>query len=907
LELLKKIWPFSSFGQISLALLLICVVSGILLAVPYDVNDAYASISLMMLINPAAILFRNMHYWSANFFLVFSLIHIWDHFSAKAGIKLKSGIWLRLSIGVLIILLAMLTGFLLKADADSLQARRILNDLVGGIPFIGSLLSASLLGISDSLQVIYVHHIATFTLFIVIIIMEHHKTIWPGLKETIWVTAFVLVLSFLFVAPLHDNLNPVIKGPWYFVGLQEILHWLSTPQVSLLIVLLFILLIFLVPYGSPRNQFVTKRALLILTIIYLLLTLTGYFFRGPNWKFITPANSDYSHYIYNPFHSNGFAFTDYQETNRVNTSPEVFGRKEGCLACHQDVKGLSASHNPEALGCYSCHGGDPFTMNKNTAHKNMELIPGNLTTAERSCGTTACHPEIVSRINTGLMATLSGMISVDRYVFDEQDSPDELTTIHHLGNSAADEHLRNLCVRCHLGNQKTETGPVNESSRGGGCLACHLNYGDKSLTAYHQHKNNDQDTTYLSFHPSVDLQVTDEHCFGCHSRSGRISTNFEGWHETTLTAEETDGSSNYRIVEGYRVFRKQEADVHHTGGMECIDCHNSYELMGDGTLYPHEEQQTDIQCSDCHYSDKPNTLVLCEFDQESAIINSLRFSRADGKKYLSTAKRKRPLINTFIRNDSAFLITKNSKQTKYMKPPASVCSRGEAHNDLSCNSCHAAWAPSCIGCHNAYDDHEPGYDMLRNDFITGSWVEYVGEYQAHAPALGYRENGVVKTVIPVVPGMILTIDKHSYDHSYEDTVLFHRLYAPAVPHTTQTKGRSCTSCHNNPVALGYGQGELTYTANEQGGIWTFNPKYKNSPYDGLPEDAWTGFLQERSGKVSTRSDVRPFTLEEQKKILTIGACLTCHNESSEIMKESLFDYQKVLDSRKEQCILPFKK
>ncbi len=883
------------------------MVSGILLAIPYDVDEAYASISLIMLINPAATLFRNMHYWSANFFLVFTLIHIWDHFSRKTKLRIKPGIWLRLSIGVLIILLAMLTGFLLKADADSLQARRILNDLMDGIPYIGSLLSASLLGTSDSLQVIYVHHIATFTLFIAIIIMEHNRTIWPGLKETVWVTIFILIFSLLFNTPLHDNLNPVIKGPWYFVGLQEILHWLSVPGVSLLLILLLVVLIFLVPFGGPRNQFITKRALLILTVIYLLLTVTGYFFRGPNWKFITPANPDYSYYIHNPFQSSGFVFTDSEEVSRVQVSPEVFGRKEGCLACHDNVEGLSSSHNPQALGCYSCHGGDPFTMNKNKAHKDMELIPGNLSNASRSCGTTECHPEIIDRINTGLMATLSGMISVDRYVFDEKLSPDELTSVHHLGNSAADMHLRNLCVRCHLGNPKTETGPVDESSRGGGCLACHLNYNEHALNAFHRHEHDESDTMYLARHPSVDLQVSNEHCFGCHSRSGRISTNYEGWHETTLRPEEAGNDPGYRLVEGYRVFRKMEDDVHHRAGMDCIDCHNSYELMGDGTTYRHEEQQEDVQCSDCHAASHTNMISLSDFDQESAIITSLRFSHAGDKTYLSTAKKNHPMINTYVQSDSAFLITKNGRQTHYMKPPGKICSEGEAHSDLSCSSCHSGWAPSCIGCHNAFDNQEPGYDMLKNKNRTGSWVEYVGEYQAHAPALGYRENDMEKTVIPVVPGMILTIDKHSYDPTEEDTLLFHRLYAPSAPHTTQAAGRSCRSCHNNPVALGYGQGTLKYVVEQGTGKWAFQAKYKDNPEDGLPEDAWTGFLQERSGKFSTRTNVRPFTVEEQKKILTVGACLTCHEENSEIMMETLIDFKKVLDNRSPECIVPFTK
>mgnify|MGYP002397906514 CR=1 FL=1 len=897
--------PYSTFGQLSLALFVICLISGVVLAIPYDINDPYTSISLFVLINPAAVLFRNMHYWSANFFLVFSLIHIWDHFSKNKNIKIKPAIWFRLSLGVLVIFLAMLTGFLLKADADSMQARRILHELINGIPFIGSFLSVSLLGSTESLQLIYVHHIATFTIFIVIIILEHTKSIWPKLNETIIISAIIIFISWLFQTPLHDNIYPVIKGPWYFVGLQEILHWLTTPQVSILLVLLFILLIFIVPYGDKRNQFISKRSLLILTMIYIFLTTVGYFFRGPNWQWVWPGDSNYTYYIHNPFKISAVNFiSDKDEIEKAVSSIPVFGRKEGCIVCHDNVKGFSASHNPQALGCFSCHGGDPFTLSKHTAHKDMELIPGNLVDANKSCGTTACHPTITNRINKGLMATLSGMISVDRFVFNERDTPDDITTVHDLRITSADMHLRNLCVKCHIGNPKTETGPANESSRGGGCLACHLNYNESSLRAYNAHTAHDNDTSYLSFHPSVDLNVSNDHCFGCHSRSGRISTNYEGWHETTLTVEEVKPDTNYRIVEDHRVFRKMEADVHHNKGMDCIDCHNSYELMGDGSYYAHEEQQVNIQCSDCHFDTNSNFIKVSEMDQESAIIASLRFQNLGDRELIGTEKMNRPLINTFLQNDSAFLITKNSKITKFMKKPAAICTRGEAHDHVSCSSCHTAWAPSCIGCHNEYNETEPGYDMLTNTFKEGSWVEYIGEYQAHAPALGYRFQDSLKTTVPVVPGMVLSIDISSYTKSKHDSLIFQRLFAPAAPHTTQLKGRGCKSCHNNPVALGYGQGYLKYTLQGDSGVWTFDPKYKNSPHDGLPEDAWIGFLNERSGKISTRTDVRPFTIEEQKNILTVGACLYCHEENSQIMLESLDDFEASVKNRTASCILP---
>jgi len=332
------------------------------------------------------VLFRNIHYWSANLFLVFGLIHIWDHFSHIKKIKMKPAVWFRLSIGVLVIFLAMLTGFILKGDADSLQARRILQELIDGLPFIGSFLSVSLLGSTESLQLIYVHHIATFTIFIAIIILEHTKSIWPKLKETVIVSAIIITISWLFQTPLHDNIHPVIKGPWYFVGLQEILHWLSTPQVSILLVLLFIILIFVVPYGDKKNQFISKRSLLILTIIYLFLTSVGYFFRGPNWQLIWPGETNYSYYIHNPFKISAVNFiSNKNEIEKAVSSTPVFGRIEGCIVCHDDVKGFSASHNPQALGCYSCHSGDPFTLNKDVAHRNMELIPGNLSDASKSC------------------------------------------------------------------------------------------------------------------------------------------------------------------------------------------------------------------------------------------------------------------------------------------------------------------------------------------------------------------------------------------------------------------------------------------------------------------------------------------------------------------------------------------
>ena len=262
------------------------------------------------------------------------------------------------------------------------------------------------------------------------------------------------------------------------------------------------------------------------------------------------------------------------------------------------------------------------------------------------------------------------------------------------------------------------------------------------------------------------------------------------------------------------------------------------------------------------------------------------------------------MINAYIENDSATFLTKNTAKPMILKPPVAVCGRNEAHPDLSCSSCHSSWAPTCIGCHNTYDENELGYDMMRNVEVKGSWVEYIGEYNAKQPALGIRTDGERREVIPVIPGMVLTIDRASYTHQKGDSVIFHRLYAPVAPHTTGAKGRDCKSCHNNPVALGYGEGDLNYMVKNGKGQWLFIPRYTDDPRDGLPADAWTGFLSSRTGIVATRTNVSPFNVETQKKILTVGACLTCHDQDSKLMLRSLTNYPELLRRLSPECLLP---
>ena len=585
------------------------------------------------------------------------------------------------------------------------------------------------------------------------------------------------------------------------------------------------------------------------------------------------------------------------------------GVEESCVACHGPMSGFASAHS--AIGCTPCHLGHPEEAKADKAHRDMFSVPGNLADVNLTCGTANCHADIAHRVNHSLMASMAGVITVNRWAFGESDTLSAWAHVKELNDvSPADTHLRQLCASCHLGNQKEEAGPVGEFSRGGGCIACHLSYSPEALTAHEQFLQAGKKGK-LAVHPAINLKVSNDHCFGCHSRSGRISTSYEGWHETKLAAEDIAGKEGYRVLADQRVFEYVQPDVHHDKGLECIDCHSAKEIMGDGERYHHEEQAVKTFCGDCHFSELPPLLPLDSLDTESKKIVALRKIPFQDAKFITGRYSGDPLVNVlWTEGEGGFMISKNSGKRFSLPVPAEVCTRGEAHDGLTCSACHTGWAPQCVGCHTAYDPEIEAFDLLGHKKVKGKWEEYLGAFFAEAPTLGVVEemdvdSQTVERIKAFIPGMIMTIDKSEFPGEPAGQAdLFHRLFAPVAPHTTTTQGRTCRSCHNNPLALGYGRGALRYETMGKRGKWRFEPEYADEEEDGLPQDAWIGFLRYPDGQVTTRPNARPFRIAEQQRILTVGACLVCHEEDSKVMMEGLDDFESLLKKVSPECVLP---
>ncbi len=884
-----------SYGGLASAAFLLCLLSGVLLSLHYDPANAFVSLNGILLYNPWASFWRNLHFWSAQFMLGLMLIHFWGYLLRKHFTVLRPGIWFRLGIALPLAFFLMFTGFLLKGDADSRQASLIFRNLLNAIDPAEQWLAGSLLGPGDSLLIPYLHHVATATILLLLIVREHARKLWPGSKTFVLSLLLLAIPVLWLIPPLHNGLDPVLKGPWYFAGLQEFLHRITEPLLVWILVLVFIALVWFLRKAGPQTARLIRMALLSYALAYSILTVIALFFRGAQWQPAVPGSGENrGRYPWVQFvladHAKGLTFSD-----------SLVG-KSSCLHCHDRFRGFSPGHDPRQIGCASCHGGNIFSMDKRIAHRNMTTIPGDLATVGRSCGLTACHPEIVPRIRNSLMTTLSGLIAVNHRVFGEIPSPGSLYDIHRVGQSPAGVHLRNLCLSCHLGNPKTETGPPGESSRGGACLACHLQYdakAEKALLQYRMGKFRNEMREYD--HPAVSIRTGNSHCFGCHSRSGRIALSYGGWHE--CLEEDTAGkaTAEYRVLADGRLLEFVSADVHHTKGMQCTDCHDAMEVMGDGNFYRHKEEAVKIRCTDCHRLRPPVIVRAEDLDYETARIRRL-WGMDSLLPFIAGDISGRPLPGARISGDSMVFRVRGGKEDLPLRAPAPACVRGKVHERLSCSSCHTAWAPRCIGCHTAFNPDLPGWDHLARKETKGQWTEELAAFVHSLPTLGVEHRDGKQVIRTMVPGMIITLDQSAFPGSKEKAGGFHRLYAPLEAHTIMKKGRGCTSCHLDPVALGYGEGRLAFVKTGPGlGRWQFFPAYELSAYDRLPADAWIPFMGERNSPLATRNNIRPFTPAEQRRILAIGACLTCHDQHSPTMLASLENFLLIQKNMRPAC------
>lgn len=127
---------------------------------------------------------------------------------------------------------------------------------------------------------------------------------WPHLLvrhavAVLVVLLIVLVLSLMFNAPLREIANPAVtpnpeKAPWYFIGLQELLSHLHPLVAGVLVPGFIVIGLAALPYlDRNRSRIAQSRKVAIWTFsiffgLWILATLIGFAFRGPDWGWVWP-------------------------------------------------------------------------------------------------------------------------------------------------------------------------------------------------------------------------------------------------------------------------------------------------------------------------------------------------------------------------------------------------------------------------------------------------------------------------------------------------------------------------------------------------------------------------------------------------------------------------------------------
>src|SRR5258708_2452191 len=134
--------------------------------------------------------------------------------------------------------------------------------------------------------------------------LEDSVFVWPHLlvreffaatMVTIMITLLALVINAPLQSPADPNTTPnPAKAPWYFLGLQELLHYFQPSSAGVMVPGMTLLGLMVLPYVdlNPSRAYADRKvaitAFTMFLVFWMVITLVGSFFRGPGWTWTWP-------------------------------------------------------------------------------------------------------------------------------------------------------------------------------------------------------------------------------------------------------------------------------------------------------------------------------------------------------------------------------------------------------------------------------------------------------------------------------------------------------------------------------------------------------------------------------------------------------------------------------------------
>ena len=256
-----------TWGGGTLISLYLSILSGIVVALQYNTAEPFYSTTTIELVVPYGSFWRALHYYSSQAFFLLLLVHLgmvlW-----KNEMEYKRAAWIRLCATVPCGLLLLFTGYVLRADATGEAAGTIAEHICLSVPLIGSRLNDLFFDLSDSgITKVYAHHVIGLVVLGGMAAWPHLRRYTARWRDHLVLILATIVVSVVLTAPMEPSRYGLlfIAGPWFFLGLQELLRTLSPFVAGVAVPLLPLGLLFWLPKTTPA-----RTRVLLVVILWLL-------------------------------------------------------------------------------------------------------------------------------------------------------------------------------------------------------------------------------------------------------------------------------------------------------------------------------------------------------------------------------------------------------------------------------------------------------------------------------------------------------------------------------------------------------------------------------------------------------------------------------------------------------------
>ena len=272
----KSLWKKIPWGSWSLINLYISIFSGIIVSLQYDYFTPFYSTAALDVLVPYGFFFRSLHYYSSQACFIFTICHLLGVYDTTRSYTFIE--WSKL-IGSLILLIFLLfTGYVLKGDNTGVAAGSIAENLILSVPIIGNTLNELFFSISENgLRKVYVQHVIALDLILLLTLWNHLRKYRIKVSAYFPLIGLTAIFCMLIPAPLEpEQLGAIyIAGPWFFLGLQELLRYLPPLLAGVIIPVIFSIIL-----TGTHPQFSFSRRLLQLTcailFVYTVLTIAAW-------------------------------------------------------------------------------------------------------------------------------------------------------------------------------------------------------------------------------------------------------------------------------------------------------------------------------------------------------------------------------------------------------------------------------------------------------------------------------------------------------------------------------------------------------------------------------------------------------------------------------------------------------